>query len=359
MRFSATMIVLLLAAPLSADTFTPSTNNKRLINYGQDWPNTAYVRASIRQMEKRPYDGIVIAVSKSRQPQHRGNDSIGFRTFSRERFDVADYQHAIHDLRATKFEKFTDNFIQVEAMPGDVDFFDDAGWQTIAHNFATMAHIARQGACKGIEFDPEEYGPPTWTYTRFSEQARSAHSEDDYIAQAKLRGQQVMRAINAEFPDIRILCLFGPSFTYYHLTADSHSYRLLAPFIEGMCTVATPGTQVIDGFEQSYPYRAKVSFEEARKVQLATRDIFTDKTAFDRVMRVGFGLWMDNNSGKIGWHPAEPEKNHFQPDTWQSAVHFALSYSDEYVWTWHERFDVWTGENVNSAYLDVQVAARQ
>src|SRR5689334_1562552 len=115
-----------------AVAFTPSTKNKKIINYGQDWPNTAYVRQHIAEMEKRPYDGIVIAVSREREPK-APSDSIGFRTFSRECFDAKDYQHAIDDLRNTPFKRFTDNFIQVEAMPGGVDFFDDEGWSNIAH----------------------------------------------------------------------------------------------------------------------------------------------------------------------------------------------------------------------------------
>src|SRR5262245_28714489 len=95
-------------APALGDSFTPSTKNKKIINYGQDPPNTAYVRAHIQEMEERPYDGIVIGISKEREPKLAG-DCIGYHVFSRERFDVKDYQHAIEDLRATKFKKFTDN----------------------------------------------------------------------------------------------------------------------------------------------------------------------------------------------------------------------------------------------------------
>ncbi|HTL30444.1 MAG TPA: hypothetical protein VL282_14530, partial [Tepidisphaeraceae bacterium] len=43
---------------------------KKLVGYGWDWPNTAYVRAHIREMERRPFDGIVIAVSSDREPKY-------------------------------------------------------------------------------------------------------------------------------------------------------------------------------------------------------------------------------------------------------------------------------------------------
>jgi hypothetical protein len=75
-------------------------------------------------------------------------------------------------------------------------------------------------------------------------------------------------------------------------------------------------------------------------------------------MQVGFGLWEDNNSGKLGWHPDEPRKNHFQPQTWQTAIYDALSYSDEYVWIWHERYNLWTNKNVGEAYQAAQDAGR-
>jgi hypothetical protein len=347
------------ASPAPQSKFTPSTDGKKLIDYGQDWPNTAYVRAHIHEMEKRPWDGIVIAVSKDPAPKYPA-DSIGFHAFSHERFDIPDFQHAIDDLRATDFKRFTDNFIQIESEPGDVDFFDDAGWANIAHNLKTLAHIAKQGGCKGFEFDPEEYGVHhIWSYVSWPESVQKKHTEDEYIVEVRKRGQEVMRAINSEFPDIKILCLFGPSATALRLTTNNHHYRLLAPFIDGMCSVATPGTHIIDGYEQSYGYRTAILFKDGRAAQKASRALLKDKAAFDRVMRVGFGLWMDNNSSHIGWFPNDVAKNYFQPDTWQTAIHYALAYSDKYVWTWHEKFDLWSGKNVNVDYLTAQEAARQ
>jgi hypothetical protein len=168
-----------------------------------------------------------------------------------------------------------------------------------------------------------------------------------------------MRATNAEFPGIKLLCLYGPTLTI-GLKSDPHNYyQLWEPFLEGMCSAAAERTQIIDGFEQSYGYKTAAEFEQGRKTQLAARDVFEDKAAFDRVMCVGFGLWQDNQSGKLGWHPTEPAKNYFQPETWQSAVHFALRYSDEYVWVWHEKINFWTNKDVAEEYLRAQQEARK
>src|SRR5438105_3640593 len=104
-----TSSALLAAGP---ETFHPTTAGKKLISYGQDWPNPAFCRQHIREMEQRPFDGIVIVVSKQRQPQS-GGESDGFRAFGRESLKFEDYRADIDDLRHTEFKKFTDNFIAI------------------------------------------------------------------------------------------------------------------------------------------------------------------------------------------------------------------------------------------------------
>ena len=345
-------------ALLLVSSFHPATQDKKLISYGSDWPNTAYVRQHIREMEKHPFDGIVIAVSRSREPQISGS-SLGIGAWGEERFAAADFEHCIEDLRATKFETFTDNFIQLETMPGDVDWFDPQ-WSSVIENVRILARVAKQGGCMGIEFDPEEYSDEhIFSYTAWPQARRHGRSQQQYIDQARVRGRELMRAINAEFPRIKILCLFGPALTAASTPDTKHDYRLLAPFLEGMCQAADEGPEIIDGFEQSYGYRARIAFESGRRDMIRARRVFDDKAAFDRVMRVGFGLWTDFRSGQDGWFPNDPEKNHFQPETWQNAVNCALSYSDRYVWLWREKIHEWEGRDIGEAYERAQYAGRE
>jgi hypothetical protein len=339
--------------------FKPTPHGKKLISYGSDWPNTAYVRQHIDEMEKHPFDGIVIGVSKSREPSLNG-DTLGVKAWSKQKFDPRDYEPAVQDLKATKFHKFTDNFIQVESMPGDVDWFDDEAFSAVVNNFRILAHVAKAGACVGLEFDPEEYGDThLFTYTAWPAEKRGGRTEAQYIEKARQRGQELMRGINAEFPGIKILFLFGPTLTAQQVKVGGHDYRLLAPFMEGMCQAADADSKIIDGYEQSYGYRIPLAFADARRSITGARDVFGDKAAFDRVMRVGFGLWIDNNSGKRGWFPDAPEKNHFQPATWQNAVNGALSYSDRYVWVWREKLELWANKNTSPAYEAAQAAGRK
>jgi hypothetical protein len=96
----ACIIALLSIPSLAADAFRPGLEGKKLVSYGMDYPNTAYVKPNIGAMEKHPFDGIVIGVSASRDPQLRG-DTLGIKAWTKQKYDVKDYQHAIDDLKAT------------------------------------------------------------------------------------------------------------------------------------------------------------------------------------------------------------------------------------------------------------------
>ena len=157
MRTLFIALLCLAVSPLVA----ASTKDKKLIEYGWDAPDTLYMREHVREMEKVPFDGVVIRVNR---PGTAGNWGIGWEVFSKKRFELKDYDYAIRDLKATKFKRFTDNFIQVISAPGSVDWFDPE-WSAVAHNAACLAKVAKQTGCVGIMFDPELYVEhQVWTY---------------------------------------------------------------------------------------------------------------------------------------------------------------------------------------------------
>ena len=52
--------------------------------------------------------------------------AVGLRfAFCADPWEEAWFQGAIDDRRACRFTRFTDNFLIVNANPGDVDWFDD------------------------------------------------------------------------------------------------------------------------------------------------------------------------------------------------------------------------------------------
>src|SRR5213079_2113330 len=52
--------------------FTPTTQGKKLIEYGWDCPDAAFVHAHLKEMEARPFDGVVIRTPKPAPPGQRG-----------------------------------------------------------------------------------------------------------------------------------------------------------------------------------------------------------------------------------------------------------------------------------------------
>ena len=334
------------------------TAGKKLIEYGWDSPSTAYVREHAAEMEKRPFDGVVIEADAAKKDARGRSRSMG-DAFSRQRFDPADVQKRADDMSAAKFSKFSDNFIQLLTQPGDVDFFD-SNWETINANVKDLARIARAGHCVGLMLDPEQYGQhKIWSYGSLPAELRSAHTFEEYRTKAKQRGEEFIRAVNSQVPNAKILCLFGSALTFGEQRSGEDGYNLLASFLEGACSAGDAGTRVIDGFEQSYMYRTKTSFREGRKDNQLARLTFADPTAFDRGMRVGFGLWMDNDSKKRPWDTQNFVNNLFQPDTWQDAIHYSLCASDEYVWVYVERLNWWSGKDLPDAYVAAQIVGRE
>ena len=349
--FSLTITVATLAAR------NPYTG-KKLIEYGGDVPDTEYVRQHAGEMEKVPFNGVVISVHSKIK-----GGAIGWYMFSRNRFAPEEYEHAIPDLKATKFKRFTDNFIQTLASPGDLDWFDPQ-WASVAYNGACLARVAKQGGCKGIMFDPEDYGSGIWNYNAWSEERRAAHTFNDYRAKVRQRGREFIRAVNKEYPDITILSLVGPSLSYcdYESVGGLKSggrYGLLSSFFDGICEAATPGTIIVDGYEQSYAFREQRFFWDGREriLRLTKKTISLNPKAYAKHIRVGFGVWADCQSGELGWHPEDFSKNYYTPAGFRASLAYALEASDKHVWVYTERFHWWP-LNAPSAYVKALALAR-
>lgn len=356
------LMVIAMIALLKSTAAISSAGEKKLIEYGWDCPDTAYFKANIEQMEKTPFSGVVILVrSQPGEPRLGGTeDVLGWKVFGKTRFSEGQIQHAIDDLKSTPRKRLTDNFIQVISNPGDVDWFDDEGWESILHNIRLMARVAKQGGCTGIMFDAEEYGHMFWTHAADKEAKAAGPRLEETQAQARLRGQDFIRAINSEFPDLKILLLFGPSVELHYREHNLVYTNLLPPFLEGMCVAASPETKLIDGFEHAYSYTTAEQFAAGRRrMTVDAKKLFKDEQAFDRHMQFGFGLWLDNQSGRMnppGWHPDDPSRNYFQPDEWTASLVHALSASDEYVWIYSERASWWPN-GPGEAYLNATFEA--
>lgn len=293
------------------------------------------MRERVREFEATTsFDGVIIVVSA------RNGLTLGWHMFKTDKLDPEDFKQSIEDLKATKFEKFTDNFIQTLSSPSDTDWFDPK-WSNVCYNASLFARVAKQGGCKGIMFDPEMYLHPIWAYT-IDGKPRPGHTFEEYREMARQRGREIITAINKEFPDIVILGLFGPAQLFLETGGDKRNLEaapnvLLSAFYDGICEAATPETVVVDGYETSYIYREREEFKKARKYILnEAPKLSMNPEAFKKHMRAGFGLWptWQDEGRKILWNPDDYSRNYFTPAGFRAAVNYALNASDRYVWVY-------------------------
>ncbi len=132
-------------------TAQPSPAKKKLVEYGWDVPFPDYVKEHVREMETRPFDGVVFRL---REYNH---------AFDTRPWDEARLAPQLETLRGIEWRRFTDDFLMLYATSSwGMDWFDDGQWDAIARNLRLVSRAAKAGRCVGVAFDPEPYGPNPW-----------------------------------------------------------------------------------------------------------------------------------------------------------------------------------------------------
>ena len=343
---------------------------RKLLQMGWDRPTTAFVRDNVRAMEARPFDGIVFQLE------------LANAIFDSTPMVLGDYAADIANLKATPFQKFTDNFVRVNGTSEPVDWFGDLS--TVVANAGVAARFAREAGLRGIVLDTEAYdGGGVWHYPRQREAATRPFTS--YRAAVRTQGGAFMRSIAAAYPDIAIIITFSYSEAYLDIAergaaslADA-TYGLLPAFMDGLLDGAPPSASIVDGYRNSYFYKSAVEFERARSLMLSDAPRATAETSDATIggrVRAGFGLYIDATDPPGRFNAADFRGNYFQPDEFKNCVIWALSHADKYVWLHNERMNWWTSTptvaistpppssappdtwNFPTAYYDAVVAAR-
>src|SRR4051812_14422862 len=110
-------------AGLAPEEGEPKPPVKKLIEFGWDEPDTAFLRRHGAEMEETPFDGCVFHVL-SADPQGRRED-FTWLCWGRRAFAEAELEPALDDLKATTTRRFNHNFLRFNTAPGDLDWFDD------------------------------------------------------------------------------------------------------------------------------------------------------------------------------------------------------------------------------------------
>lgn len=327
---------------------TPAVPVRKLIEFGWDEPDTAFLRQQWPQLEATPFDGCVFhAMAETAN----GKENFTWLVWGQRAFSPAALAAAKADLVATRPIKLRHNFLRINVTPGDLDWFDD--FTAVVANVRLAAHLAASGPCDGLLFDVEQYQAPIFDY-RKQRDARTK-SWDAYAQQARRRGREVMTAIAAELTRPVILLTFGYTLPWKQSEEGKQpladvSYGLLAPFLDGMLDAAPAGAVLVDGYELSYGYREPAAFVRARRQ--IKRDVFpivAEPQRYAAHMQAGFGIWLDYDWRRRGWNVEQLEKNYFTPAGFETSVAAAWSASDRYVWIYTETPRWWTREQGSQA----------
>ena len=301
------------------------------------------MRKHAAEMDATPFDGCVYHL-RYLQPDGKDADFL-WSCWGKQAFTTQQVQHAIDDLKATRFKRLRHNFLRFNVTPGNLDWFDD--YSAVINNARLAARVAREGGV-GILFDTEQYNAQLFDYRKQTNAATKTW--DQYATQAHQRGREVMQAFQEEFPGLKVLMTFGYGAPWQESDAMKRplrecTYGLLAPFLNGMVEAAQGGTQLIDGWESAYSYFEEKKFRKARK--MIHEDILAmvaDHDKYRKVFSASFGLWMDYQWKEKGWNVEHPENNPHPPEKFEQIVRTALQYADEYVWIYSETPRWWSDQ---------------
>ena len=313
---------------------------KKMVEYGWDVPYPDFVQENIREMEKRPFDGIIF---RTKEFDH---------AFDTRPWKQEDLQPQLDSLTAIKWEKFTDNFLTLyAASKWNMDWFNDDHWDVIIENMKLFSLAVRSGRCVGVCFDPEPYGTDPWIYP-----GSYADKPFDQVAeQVRRRGWQFIIALQEHMPVLKVLSFFQLGLFPDIVDEPDPKVRqekllkkwmvLLPSFCIGMLEGAAPGTIFIDGNESAYYYESPNDYFRAyhlirQRVQTLVPESLRKK--YNAQVQAGMALYIDQTLGKR----TEQTTGHFltaeqQLKFFEHNVYYALTTSDEYVWCYSERMNWW------------------
>lgn len=374
----------------SACKFKPTNNMPRknqpdrpiIVKHGWDLPRTSYLTKNdgsaeenfVNQIKGRGFDGVTFTLGKV-------SHAIGPGTYSE-----SDAETAMAHLDAVDLGDVNENMIMLytHQLKGG---YDKDGYKQVAKNLRHLAKAAsKRSNVKGILLDTEFY--PSNTYGKIDPWDYSSDICEGYTAsrtgrangfanpqdkkkcdiQAYNRGYEAMQAMVAEWPNLKLLTLFGiwtddprtfnlvngawgdPNTGFAPHVEWHHSQGVMPHFLAGMfaATICTDAT-FTDGTEL-YGLREVSDFEQTGK--FITNDIVDNnpylpdnvKEAYRAEVGLGFGIY-DDHFAVFASHAKFPIPK-MKPNEWELTIKNAGKVATHYVWLYTERHD-WWGEDPN------------
>lgn len=321
---------------------------KKVIQAGWGTPLPSDVAQSITQMERQPFDGLVMKL----------RDEVDI--FSHDRWTDEELEKENLALQQISSARLTDNFLLMRST-SHMDWFSDDDWAVITDNVATLARAAHQGRCIGLVFDTEPYGASPWRYAEQPQATTKRFAE--YQAIVRTRGAQFMQAMQREYPEITILAYWLLTPCADAITKDAaidlhileaHEYGLLPSFVNGMLDAARPGVTIIDGNEASYWYTTTEEFAAARQAILKSNAVLIaaeNQEKYRQHVRCAHALYVDYIFNLLPTtFPVPMYSAYLSPAArarwFEHNLYYALQNADDYVWVYGEHLNWWTKTDV-------------
>ncbi len=296
--------------------------------FGSTIPTPAYVAEHKAFLESQPFDGLIVYLR---------NDATGLNAttsvMSANPLSAAGMTTLLAPMQGQVFTTLRENFGLVQgATPPD--FFDD--WTVTVQNFATVAKSLMDAGLKGIVFDNEQYSKPWGNYPLGVRYPNRTLAE--YQVQARLRGNQVMAAMVAQFPSVEVMTLHGPYISEPQAPASLFpswwtQNQLLGPFFSG-CMEGSGSTSInIDGGEL-YNLRSPADFLSSYNWRKFT--LPSDAVNCSFIPPALRPSWPGRSSISFGVYDYPFGGAAMNPTILRPTVTNALLQADKYVWLYIE-----------------------
>lgn len=319
---------------------------RKFINFGWEFQEkSARDLLSIAdKFAEQPFDGVGLYLY-GRNPDGKAVSCYGI--CGEPRWTDEAFASQVPDYRELVSKPgFRDSFLVSYRAPiRRLDWTDDDGWATIAHNMGVLARFAKATGIKGFSVDHEDYRKQRQYY-----RTEADPPFETCRRLARKRGREVFGAAFREKEDLIVLSfwLLTEDRTYFTVK-DPEALRdvkqdLWPDFVAGILDALPAKGRLIEGDEHAYRYEwSGREFQQGRAnaVTLGVRLLPPERRAtyLSRVEQ-SFGQYFDIYVN--AFDPAKRALWSFGPEDGSRLEHFrrnledAVSFAGEYVWFWGE-----------------------
>lgn len=324
----------------------------KLIHFGWNNPTIATLPNMLEKFGVSPFDGISVIAT--------AHDQVFTVKALPDSVDETDY--AI--LAKLKPGQLSNSYLVIHAATDGVfDWTDDQHWLSVLRITRSLARLAHRGGFKGLVFDMEPYGKSPWDYATQPSHGKLAFAAFQDLVQK--RGEDMLQAMQEEFPGLDVFCLYGLSAMTSLLDNPSaqmteQGYGLWPAFFGGWIKATAPKTRIIDGNEPPYYYTTEKDFstsknriaaELAQFLKPELRADYKQKTSLGQAVFVDGIMNLHQSPRFIGYYFKTDQQRlkYLQQNT-----ALGLKSADSVVWVYAEKVSWWR----DGASKDIDLALR-